>query len=122
MGHIVDVMATCLELSGAEYPAEYAGNRIIPHKGRSLVPIFRGREREGHAELCFEHFNERAMIDRSGWKIVKGAGRNATWELYDLNSDRTEMHDLAEQYPEKVAEFEKRYLAWEERCMVVPRP
>jgi arylsulfatase len=38
------------------------------------------------------------------------------------NDDRTELHDLADRYPDKVTEMEARYLAWEKRAMVVPRP
>lgn len=122
MGHVIDIMATCLELSGAEYPAFYNGNDIIPYEGKSLLATFRGLERDGHEELCFEHFNERSMIDRSGWKIVRTSARNSQWELYNLNEDRTEMYNLAEKYPERVAEMERRYLEWEKRCMVEPRP
>lgn len=70
MGHVIDIMATCLELSGVTYPEEYNNNSIIPLAGKSLAPIFRREEREGHTELCFEHFDEKALIDRSGWKLL----------------------------------------------------
>ncbi|MDR0395584.1 MAG: arylsulfatase [Tannerella sp.] len=120
-GHVIDVMATCLELSEATYPTEYRRNKILPYEGKSLVPIFVNGKREGHTELCFEHFNEMALIDASGWKIVKP--KNASrWELYNLNDDRSEMHNLADRYPGKVTEMEARYLAWEKRTLVVPRP
>ena len=46
----------------------------------------------------------------------------AKWELYNLNEDRSEMHNLAAQYPEKVAEMTKAYEAWAKRCMVEPYP
>ncbi|MDR2384178.1 MAG: arylsulfatase [Tannerella sp.] len=121
MGHVIDLMATCLDVSGAIYPSEYNKHKIIPFRGISLQPILKTGTREGHHELCFEHFNERALIDASGWKIVKGSNAKE-WELYNLNEDRTEMHNLAGKYPEKVAGMEKRYLAWEEKTMVVPRP
>lgn len=122
MGHVIDVMATCLEVSGSPYPKSYNGNEIIPYVGKSLLPVFEKGKRKGHRELCFEHFNEKALIDASGWKIVMPNNKGHRWELYNLNEDRSEMHDLAAQYPEKVKEMEKRYLQWEKDCMVVPRP
>ena len=53
---------------------------------------------------------------------MKQAGENREWELYDLNTDRTELHDLAAAHPDKVAEMERQYNAWAERCLVVPAP
>jgi len=121
MGHVIDIMATCLDLGQANYPATYNGKDILPLEGKSLLPIFQTGTREGHQELCFEHFNERAMIDASGWKIVR-PGDKALWELYNLNEDRSELINLATEYPEKVTELEKRYLEWENRAQVNPRP
>lgn len=121
-GHVIDLMATCLELSGATYPTEYNGNRIIPYAGESLVPVLNGEANAmPQRDLCFEHFNERALIDAEGWKIVRTA-RAEAWELYNLNDDRTELNNLAALYPDRVAEMEKRYLQWEKDYMVEPRP
>lgn len=121
-GHVIDLMATCLELSGAEYPTEYNGNKIIPYAGKSLVPVFQSENnRMPGRDLCFEHFNERALIDAEGWKIVRTA-RGEAWELYNLNEDRTELKNLASLYPDRVQEMEKRYLQWEKDYMVEPRP
>ena len=52
-----------------------------------------------------------AFLSNDGWKLVR-PGENAKWELYNLNEDRSEMHNLAAQYPEKVAEMTKAYEAW----------
>ena len=120
-GHVMDIMATCVDLANATYPEKYNGNDIIPMEGKSLVPIFAEGTRDGHEYIGFEHFNERAFLSQDGWKIV-GPGKKAAWELYNLNEDRTEMHNLAAQYPEKVAEMAKAYEEWAERCFVVPYP
>ena len=66
-------------------------------EGKSLVPIFKTGHREGHDYLGFEHYNERAFLSNDGWKLVR-PGENAKWELYNLNEDRSEMHNLAAQY------------------------
>lgn len=120
-GHVMDIMATCVELAGAEYPETYKGNEIIPMEGISLVPIFTRGHREGHEYLGFEHFHERAFISADGWKIVRPKHKGK-WELYDLNKDRSEQHDIADLHPEKVAEMVAAYEEWARRCMVEPSP
>lgn len=120
-GHVMDIMATCVELAGAEYPETYNGNEIIPMEGISLVPIFTRGHREGHEYLGFEHFHERAFISADGWKIVRPKHKGK-WELYDLNKDRSEQHDIADLHPEKVAEMVAAYEEWAKRCMVEPSP
>ena len=49
-------------------------------------------------------------------------GENAKWELYNLNEDRSEQHNLADKYPEKKNEMVKAYEEWAKRCMVEPYP
>ena len=44
-------MDTCLEVAGADYPSEVKGMKIPPLEGRSLLPIFQGKTREGHEAL-----------------------------------------------------------------------
>lgn len=119
--HVIDIMATCIELGRAVYPAIYNGKQIRPMEGRSLVPVFQGEMRNPHEYLGFEHFNEKALISKDGWKIVQ-PGKNAAWELYNLNEDRTEMHNVATRYPEKLEQLVKAYEQWAERCLVVPAP
>lgn len=120
-GHVMDIMATCVELADAEYPETYKGHDIIPMEGMSLVPIFRTGHRKGYEYLGFEHFNECAFLSADGWKIVK-PGNKAAWELYNLNEDRSEQHNLASEYPERLSEMVGRYEAWARRCMVEPNP
>jgi arylsulfatase len=112
-GHIIDYMATFIELAGAEYPLSFDGKKIVPLEGKSLLPIFEGKEREGHEFLFWEFANSRAV--RNGdWKAVKNG--DAAWELYNLKSDRTEMYDLADEAPPLVAELSKAWEAWAVRC------
>lgn len=121
MGHVMDIMATCIDLAGAEYPASYNGNVIIPLEGKSLVPVLRKGAREGHDYLGFEHFHERAFISRDGWKIVR-QGLDSPWELYNIDNDRTEISDVAGDYPDILESMVDRYGLWAERCMVEPYP
>ena len=98
-GHLVDIMATCLEVAGRSYPDREG---LQPLQGKSLVPLFKGEEREEHAELYFV-FNSCRALRKGDWKVVSFYGHR--WELYNIAEDRCEQHDLAGQYPEKVNEL-----------------
>jgi len=119
VGHIVDIMATCVDVAGAGYPATHHGQTLTPLAGRSLRPIFENGRRRGHEALFWEHEGSRA-VRQGQWKLVATAGR--PWELYDLEADRTELTDLAARQPEKVAELKALYENWAQRCGVQPWP
>lgn len=116
-GHLVDVMATCVDVSGAAYPREYRGTAIQPMEGRSLVPAFEGRTIERQA-IYWEHEGNRAV--RVGkWKLV-AKGEKGLWELYDMTADRTELHDLSSAFPERARQMAALWEAWAERSNVLP--
>lgn len=116
VAHVTDIMATCLDVAGADYPATYHGQDIVPLEGRSLLPIFQGGERP-ERPIFWEHEGNRAV--RVGrWKLV--ARYPNPWELYDLDTDRTELNNLAGKLPEKVKELTAMYAAWAKRCGVLP--
>jgi arylsulfatase len=116
-GHLIDIMATCLDAGRAKYPREHDGNGITPLEGKSLVPVFRGGRRQGHHAIYWEHEGNRAV--RAGkWKLV--SRYPDSWELYDLEADRTEMNNLASRNASKAAELERAYNAWAQRANVVP--
>ena len=94
--HLIDFMATCVELADADYPASYAGREITPLQGRSLAPIFAGGVRDPHPWLYFQFSNNRA-IRQGDMKAVGVKGR--PWELYDLSVDRSELNNLAKSRP-----------------------
>lgn len=99
-GHLIDFMATFVDLADASYPRQVGDRTIDPLQGKSLVPIFRGETRQPHEPLYFNFGTDRAL--RLGpWKLV--SAKLGKWELYDLDQDRTELHDLADQQPDRVA-------------------
>ena len=115
-GQLPDIMATCLEVSGAKYPDEYNGNQILPLEGISLVPIFDGKNNDKEA-LYWEHEGNKA-IRRGKWKLVtKYPG---PWELYDMETDRTELNDLSAKCPQLIKELSGLYQNWAERCLIEP--
>ena len=119
--HLIDIMATCVDVAGADYPVTYAQNEITPLEGRSLVPVFEGRRREGHEAIYWEHEGNRAVRE-GNWKLVSryGPTTGGAWELYDLEADRTETNDLAATNPEKVTALREMYESWAQRANVVP--
>ncbi len=119
VGHIIDVMATCLDVAGATYPSRYKGHRVLPLEGKSLLPIFQGKQRTGHDAL-FWHFRQWRAVRQGKWKLL---GRDkGPWALYDMAADRVELNDLAKAHPEKVEELAAKYDAWDRRCRAGTRP
>ncbi len=111
-------MATCIDLSGATYPSERSGQAIQPMEGASLAPVLRGESIEERA-IFWEHEGNRA-VRKGKWKLV--SKHPGGWELYDIDADRTEMHDLALQNEDKVRELRTLWEAWAKRCGVQPWP
>jgi arylsulfatase A-like enzyme len=110
MGYLPDLMPTFIELAQAQYPSERAGIKVHPLAGTSLLPILRGEEGPVHREPVFwEHEGNRAMRDGK-WKLA-WAGKGP-WELYDIELDRTEMHDLSKTKPERLNVMIRQWESW----------
>ena len=107
--HLVDITATCLDVAGVEYPARFENRTVQPLAGRSLLPVLKGGQREGHPSLCWATSGARAVRVDS-WKLVPL--KNGPWELYDLATDRTELNDLAAQQPGRVQTMAKVFEQW----------
>ena len=115
--HLIDVLPTALAATGTAYPATDDG-ALVPPEGESLLPLLAGnlgwqRERA----ICWEHEGNRA-VRHGAWKLV--SKYPGGWELYDMEQDRTELHDLAAQQPGVVKELTAVYDAWARRCGVLP--
>ncbi|MCA1962961.1 MAG: arylsulfatase [Prosthecobacter sp.] len=119
--HLIDIMATCVDVSGASYPKEHHGRAIQPMEGISLRPAFSGEPLTASPRLLFWEHEGNAAVRQGDLKLVR-TGRTGPWELYDLKSDRTEQHNLASTQPEKVKELAAEWQKWAERAQVLPYP
>jgi len=115
-GHLIDIMATCVDLAGAGYPTEKDGQKIKPLEGRSLDDAFKGKQIQREA-LFWEHEGNCA-IRKGDWKLVRK--ENQDWELYNLAKDRSELHDLAAEKPGLVKQLGAEFEAYADRADVSP--
>lgn len=106
---IMDLAPTFLELAGGSYPSIYHGRHLTPYKGESLLPLLNKKKNYVHKEdyvMGWELFG-RGAIRKGKWKITKieppfGKG---IFELFNLEEDPTESHDLSKQFPKKYLEM-----------------
>jgi arylsulfatase len=115
--HLIDLMATCVDLAQAKYPATNKGQAIQPMEGRSLRPAFDGHRINRTEPIYWEHEGNRA-VHQGKWKLVSRFP--GEWELYDLEADRTEMNNLADKEPKRVQQMAALYDRWAERANVEP--
>ncbi|MEM8936266.1 MAG: arylsulfatase [Pseudomonadota bacterium] len=123
---VMDILPTFLELAEAEHPGtEYKGQDVFPLRGASFVPLFAEPDGDVHDEdyvFALELFDRR-MVQKGGWKIVWANapwGHGDRWELYNLSADPTELRDLANVEPEKLAEMIGEWDDFVESAGVIP--
>jgi arylsulfatase A-like enzyme len=118
VGHETDLMPTFLEVSGAKYPASVAAGPLPSLVGQSLVPLFNGGTRT-RSPIYWEHEGNKAVRDGK-WKLVSRFPDG--WELFDMEADRTEQHDLAEAEPERAKHMAAMWDQWARDIGVQPWP
>jgi arylsulfatase len=114
-GHLVDLMATCIDVAGATYPTKVGDEMIKPMEGVSLAPAFEGRSLDRKNPIFWEHEGNRA-IRKGKWKLVLKC--TGPWELYDIEADRTEQHDAIDEQPELAKKMIAEWEAWAARSDV----
>lgn len=110
--HLIDIMPTLVEVSGAKHPGASKEAKIPPMDGVSLLPGFKGEPLARKQPLFFE-FSKGSAIRDGQWKLVR---QGQKWELYDLATDRTETNDLAKEKPDLVKQMGDSWLAWWKDC------
>jgi arylsulfatase A-like enzyme len=117
--HLIDLMATCVDLAGANYPSKFKGKSIQSMEGKSLVPVF-GNQTLAREAIYWEHEGNCA-VRMGDWKLV-AKGRNSKWELYNVAADRSELNNLVAVHPERTEAMATMWQGYAERAQVVPYP
>jgi arylsulfatase len=133
--HAVDLVPTVLELLDLEAPAVLGGVAQTPIEGVSFAPsLLDGDAPDAHVTQYYEMLGSRALY-HDGWKAVvfhsppmlAYDGTDTTrpfdedvWELYHVAEDFSEVHDLAAERPDKLAELEALWWREAERFQVLP--
>jgi len=122
VGHFIDFMPTLLELSGATYPSSYEGETVFPFEGVSLLPVIQGKENafeQGkltRAKPIFWQWGLGKAVRDGHWKLVSsdrfGIPNRGEWQLYDMQTDKSETNNLAQQHPEIVNKMVAQYEHW----------
>ena len=114
--HVVDVLPTILEAAQVRYPDELGGQAIQRPDGESLLPVLSGRDWTRVQPIYWEHEGN-AAVRVGDFKLVRKF--NQDWELYHMEQDRTELHDLAARERPRVQALARSYEGWAQAAGVV---
>jgi len=138
--HLVDFTPTVLDLLGLEFPQVLRGYPQRPLEGASFAYTFAdGNAPTRSTAQYFEIFGHRGLWYK-GWKLVTMHPSNAAvgkigdipielrngdfdhdvWELYHLDEDFSEAHDVAAQHPERVEELLDMWWSFAGKYNVLP--
>ena len=131
--YVTDLSATLLEVAGVEHPGtSYEGRKVFPMNAKSILPSLRGEtssHRGPDEPLGYELFGNSAVFlgDYKAYRLgawlqgigVEGAGE---WRLYNLEEDPSELHNLAEEEPERLAELVAHYAEYSRDMDVIDVP
>jgi arylsulfatase len=114
--HVIDILPTILDAVGAGHPSEIGGQPVLPLDGESFLPLLQGQSWAREQPIFWEHEGNSAVrLDNS--KLVRKF--DAPWELYDMERDRTELHDLMGRNEPLTRRLQREYEAWAESVGVV---
>lgn len=113
VGHVIDLLATCAQAAGANYPAERAGKVIPPTEGIPLAEHWQAEPARRPKPLYWQFSKYRAVRDGDMKLVTLDSGKH--WELYDLAADPTESRDLAKTDPDQVQRLAALWDTWSQR-------
>lgn len=117
--HLMDFMPTVVDIAGARYPSTRQGQPVHPMQGQSFADVLQGDVSAPAStdRWLFWEFQGHRAARHGNWKIVDDES-TGPWELYDMASDRTELHDLASAHPDVVQQMSAAWSAWKARVGV----
>jgi arylsulfatase A-like enzyme len=110
--HAVDLVPTTYDMLGIEPPEVLKGYTQSPIEGQSVAPSFSdpsaaGRETQFYSMLGMRSLYHQGWLANTLHPPISGWGKFHLdeWELYNLAEDRSQMHNLAAEHPEKLEEL-----------------
>ncbi|MCL6282301.1 arylsulfatase [Ruegeria sp. 2012CJ41-6] len=114
--HVIDILPTILEVTGAPYLSELGGQALQRLQGESLLAALRGKDWQREQPIFFEHEGNSA-IRLGQFKLVRLHGQD--WELYDIEADRTELNDLISGEGARAQLLVRQYQDWADKTGVL---
>ena len=126
--HCIDIVPTILDCVDMESPMFINGYQQSPIQGTSMRYTFDNPDAESTRHTQYYAMLGTRSIYHNGWKAVARHGAisgnghfmDDKWELYHVEQDRSEIHDVAEQYPDKLKELIATWFAYAGRNNVFP--
>ncbi len=118
-----DFAPTILEYAGVTHPGtSYKGRNIFPMDGSSMRPYLTGKTPSVHPPEkahCWELYGRKG-VRKGPWKAewLEEPYGSGEWELYNLDEDLGEQHNLASTHPEKLEELVQEWEAYVEEYEV----
>jgi arylsulfatase len=111
--HAIDIVPTLLDLLGVESPERIKGHVQSPFDGVSMRTSIEGASAPSARKTQFFAMLGSRSIWHEGWKAVTthptlagwGHFNDDEWELYNTDTDRAEVNNLAAAHPDKVREL-----------------
>jgi len=108
--HLIDIMATLVDLTGASYPETFKDEKITPMLGVSLLPTFNGETLERDNPI-FWQWSLGGGVREGNWKAVFW---DEQWELHDMSKNHNETADQSKKMPERLQSMKQKYEQWSE--------
>ncbi len=112
-GHVIDFMATFLDVANTSYPTQFEGRQPLPVEGKSLLPLFQGHQRQEHKAIYWNVPRHQA-IRMGQWKAIRPK-KDGQWQLFNLELDGTETTDLAERESDRLKKMVSQFETWHKR-------
>lgn len=130
--HVIDVVPTILEAAHVAAPKEVNGITQKPIEGVSMAYSFDQADApDRRTTQYFEMFTNRAIYD-NGWTAVTRFGvpwdansrygdfEDSPWELYHIEEDFSQAHNLAAEKPAKLKQLQAKFLQEAKKYDVLP--
>jgi len=126
--HCTDIVPTILDVTGLEMPKVYRGVEQYPLSGVSMRYSFDDAETPTQKKRQYYAMLGTRGIWQDGWKAAalhaplsgKGEFEKDRWELYHVDSDRSESKNLASEHPEKLKELIAAWFEEADKNFVLP--